>query len=173
MSGKKTEKVNPKRDEEAVIKNREDIKKKSEDNAEAIKSGELIVLIEDDCHLLWGDACSYIWGRKGEPIPIPVLHQKERYTYYGVIHYLTKEFILKPYDKSDGLNTVDVIKCLRDQFRGSRLLFIWEGASDHKCTKTQDYLNEINEGLEQEQWPVECLLFAPNAPDQNPVEDVW
>ena len=53
------------------------------------------------------------------------------------------------------------------------MLFIWEGASDHKCTKTQDYLNEINEGLEQEQWPVECLLFAPNAPDQNPVEDVW
>ncbi len=123
--------------------------------------------------MLWGDACGYVWGRKGEQIPIPVLNQKERQTYYGVIHYFTKEFILKPYDKGDGLNTVDFIQCLRDQFRGSRLLFIWDGASYHKCTKTQDYLNEINKGLEQEQWPVECLLFAPNAPDQNPVEDVW
>ncbi len=74
---------------------------------------------------MWGGACGDVWGRKGEKIPIPVLNQKERHIYYGVIHYLTKEFILKLYDKGDGLNTVDVIQCLRDQFRGSRLLFIF------------------------------------------------
>ena len=121
---------------------------------------------------MWGDACGDVWGRKGEPIPIPVLHQKERHTYYGVIHYLTKEFILKPYDKGDGLNTVNVIQFLRHPFRGSRWLFIWEGASDHKYAETQDDLNEINAGLEKK-WPVECFLLAPNAPDQNPVEDIW
>ncbi len=76
-----------------------------------------------------------------------MLNQKERQSYYSVINYLTKEFIFKPYDKGDCLNTVDVIQCLCDQFRGSRLLFIWDGASYHKCIKTQDYLNEINEGL--------------------------
>ncbi len=47
-----------------------------------------------------------------------------------------------------------------------------EGASYHKYAKTRDYLNEINAGLEKEKWPVECLLFAPNVPDQNPVEDI-
>ena len=32
---------------------------------------------------------------------------------------------------------------------------------------------EQNEGLEQEDWKITCLWFAPNAPEQNPVEDIW
>ena len=35
------------------------------------------------------------------------------------------------------------------------------------------YLNKVNQGLEEKDWKVTCLLFATNAPDQNPVEDVW
>ena len=31
-----------------------------------IKSGELFVFIEDECHLLWGDTLGYIWGKKNE-----------------------------------------------------------------------------------------------------------
>jgi transposase len=27
--------------------------------------------------------------------------------------------------------------------------------------------------LKQEDWSLTCVLFAPNAPDQNPVEDIW
>src|SRR5207247_5211048 len=25
----------------------------------------------------------------------------------------------------------------------------------------------------RDEWQVTCVLFAPNAPDQNPIEDVW
>jgi len=31
----------------------------------------------------------------------------------------------------------------------------------------------VNEGLEEKNWKVTCLRFATNAPDQNPVEDIW
>jgi transposase len=31
----------------------------------------------------------------------------------------------------------------------------------------------VNKGDEEKDWRVTCILFAPNAPDQNPVEDVW
>ena len=31
----------------------------------------------------------------------------------------------------------------------------------------------MNRGLEEKDWKITCLLFAPNAPEQNPVEDVW
>jgi len=31
----------------------------------------------------------------------------------------------------------------------------------------------VNQGLEEKDWKVTCMLFAPYAPDQNPVEDVW
>ena len=33
--------------------------------------------------------------------------------------------------------------------------------------------NAINNGKKANQWPITCILFAPNAPQQNPVEDVW
>lgn len=54
-----------------------------------------------------------------------------------------------------------------------KLIIIWDGASYHRCEKVQAYLNEVNQDLEEKNWKVTCLLFAPNAPDQNPVEDVW
>jgi hypothetical protein len=35
-------------------------------------------------------------------------------------------------------------------------------------------LNEVNEGITDEKdRKINCYHFAPNAPDQNPVEDVW
>ena len=37
----------------------------------------------------------------------------------------------------------------------------------------QIYLQEINKDLEEKDWLVTCELFAPNAPEQNPVEDLW
>ena len=37
----------------------------------------------------------------------------------------------------------------------------------------QAFLGQINAGLEEKDWKVTCIVFAPNAPEQNPVEDVW
>jgi putative transposase len=37
----------------------------------------------------------------------------------------------------------------------------------------QTYLNKVNHGLEEKDWKVTCLLFAPNAPGQNSLEDIW
>ena len=37
----------------------------------------------------------------------------------------------------------------------------------------KEYLEEINAGLTQDKWQVTCVLFAPHAPEQNPVEDIW
>ena len=34
-------------------------------------------------------------------------------------------------------------------------------------------LAELNDGLPEKDWPLICIPFAPNAPDQNPVEDIW
>jgi transposase len=37
----------------------------------------------------------------------------------------------------------------------------------------KSYLEEINQGKERDEWPLTCVLFAPNARQQNPVEDIW
>jgi transposase len=55
MSWKRTEKENPKKDPDAVLAKRAEIIKKLEENADDIRSGTLVVLIEDECHLVWGD----------------------------------------------------------------------------------------------------------------------
>ncbi len=31
----------------------------------------------------------------------------------------------------------------------------------------------VNQELDQLDWKITCIRFAPNAPQQNPVEDVW
>ncbi len=50
---------------------------------------------------------------------------------------------------------------------------LWDGASYHKYGEFKKYLKSINEGLEKSDWLITCILFAPNAPEQNPVEDIW
>jgi len=36
-----------------------------------------------------------------------------------------------------------------------------------------DYLAKINNDLPPEAWKIPCIVFAPNDPSQNPIEDVW
>jgi transposase len=54
-----------------------------------------------------------------------------------------------------------------------KLLILWDGASYHDCQEVQNYLDEINRELQEKDWKVTCVRFAPHAPAQNPVEDVW
>lgn len=63
--------------------------KLAEVHREAIESGKLVVYLIDECHLLWGDVCGYLWGRRNERIEIPLVNEREKQTYYGAINYLT------------------------------------------------------------------------------------
>jgi len=35
------------------------------------------------------------------------------------------------------------------------------------------YICLVNQNLEKSEWLIICELFAPNAPEKNPVEDIW
>lgn len=127
----------------------------------------------DECHLLWGDIFGYVWGKTSERISIPVVNARYRQTYFGALNYKTKEFITYTGQKGDSKNTINFLKYLRQQRPGAKLLIIWDGASYHRSQEIQDYLDSLNRELEKEQWLLTCLRFAPNAPQQNPVEDIW
>ena len=62
ISWKKSQKTNPKKNADEVEKRRQDIQDLLEDNKEDIEAGRLVVYMIDECHLLWGDACGYVWG---------------------------------------------------------------------------------------------------------------
>ena len=147
--------------------------KKLDDRQDEIIDGQLVVFAQDECHLLGGDSTGYVWGRRGERTEIPIRNIRERQTYYGALNLRDRDFVLMPRESGDGENTVSFMKRLRKLNPEKKLMIIWDGARYHDCGEVRAYLDEVNRGLEEKDWQITCLLFAPNAPEQNPVEDVW
>jgi transposase len=146
-----------------------------------IESGELIVFFLDECHLLWGDICGYVWGKTSERIEVPIVSDRQRQTYanvlersaFGVVNCATHEFILKAYPTGNSEYTIDFLKELQSLYPNKKLALIWDGASYHRSEQMQQYLASLNQQREAKDWRITCHRLAPNAPEQNPVEDIW
>ncbi len=139
----------------------------------SIEAGELVVLFVDECHLLWGDVTGYVWGQTNQRIEVPIVNERQRQTYYGALNYCTRGFLVKAYDKGNSESTIEFLKYLQQQYLGQRLALFWDGASYHRSQEIRAYLQLINQDLAETLWPITCTRLAPNAPEQNPVEDIW
>ncbi len=64
-------------------------------NREEIETGQLRVFLIDECHLMWGDAIGYVWGKTDQEIAVPVVNEREKQTYYGAVDYIERELLLK------------------------------------------------------------------------------
>lgn len=173
ISWKKTQAHNPKYDAEQVALKKKEISDLLSARRGEIESGKLVVFMIDECHLLWGDINGYVWGQTNERISIPVVNARYKQTYFGALDYKTKEFITYEAKKGDSENTINFLEYLKSKRPEAKLLIIWDGASYHRSQQIQNYLDSLNRELEAEQWLVTCERFAPNAPQQNPVEDIW
>lgn len=98
---------------------------------------------------------------------------RKRQTWYGAINCYTGQFILNYHKSSKTEYTIEFVKYLLDRFPLSRHVFMWDGASCHVSNKFKDYLKSVNGNLPESEWKIKCIKFAPNAPQQNPVEDIW
>ena len=127
----------------------------------------------DECHLLWGDACGYVWGPQGKRVELPIDNHRARQTYYGALDIFFGQFVLTPYAAGNSENTVHFVRKLQKRYSGERLLLIWDGAPYHRQGAMIDFLHQLNGGLPAEKWPVTCIQLAPHAPEENPVEDIW
>ncbi|NBD32536.1 MAG: transposase [Cyanobacteria bacterium] len=161
-------KKNPRQDLEEVKKTNQEIHDWLEANQEELRTGELAVLVIDECHLMSGEICGYGWGDRKQRRTVEVGNYRDRQTYYGAIDL----YHLQKAKTADGEQTVDFIKYLQRQRPKSRLLIIWDGASYHRQGKFQEYLAQIN-GENEENWLVHCHRFAPYAPEENPIENIW
>jgi transposase len=142
-------------------------------HAAEIATGSVIVLYIDQCHLIWDDARGYGWAPSTQRIEVPMTNFRERQTYYGAINPVTAELIVIPTDSANGSWTTIFVEYVREQFPEKRLILLWDGASYHRGEEMQEYLEGVNFGRSRDAWWVRCVLFAPNAPEQNPIEDVW
>jgi transposase len=131
------------------------------------------VLLEDECHLVWGDVGGRAWGKRNTPIVVPMTNERQRQTYYGALNLLTQEFHVREESAGNGENTVAYIQWCQRLYPDKKLVVLWDGASYQRGAEFQEFLAQEKAGLAEAQWKVTCLLFAPNAPEQNPTEDVW
>lgn len=170
--GQKSQKSNRKFEQE-LGKKKKEIQKLLAENKDAIESGEIRVLFLDECHLLNGDLTGYVWGETESRVEVPIKNEKERQTYWGAFNYNTKKFHLEGYGAGDGESTVKFAKYWQNEYKDKRMIFIGDGASYHQLGEFKEFLEEINKGKKANEWPITCILLAANAPQQNPVEDVW
>ena len=140
---------------------------------EEIERGELIVLLEDEGHLLWGDVCGMVWGKRNTPMVVPLTNTRQRQTYHEALTLLTQDFHLQESVAGHGKTTVAYIEWCQTLYPDKKLLFLWDGASYHRGADLQGFLTRAKAGLPEADWKVTCLVFAPTAPEQNPTEDVW
>ena len=68
---------------------------------------------------------------------------------------------------------MEFVKYLKEQRPGKRLAIFGDGASYHNSQEFRELLKLINQEKPEEKWWINCLKFALNAPEQNPVEDIW
>ena len=71
------------------------------------------------------------------------------------------------------LGTITFLKYLLDQCPKSRIALIWDGATYHRSQEVRKYLEAVNQVLDESEWQITCIRFAPNDPKQNPIEDIW
>jgi transposase len=138
-----------------------------------IFTGELVVFFADECHLLWRDLCGYVWGKKDERIEVPIVNERERQTYYGAVNLYTGECVIQSAEKGNSEGTLTFLKYLSILNPQSRIALIWDGASYHRSQEVKDHLSFVNCNLDEPDWKITCIRFAPNAPKQNPIEDIW
>jgi putative transposase len=173
ISWKKSQKKNPRKNQALIDEKKKEIKDGLENHREQIEEGKMVVLFLDECHLLWGDICGYIWGKTDIRIEVPIKNEKQRQTYYGALNAKTGQVILQAYPQGNTVNTIKFVEHLRSQYPQARLVLIWDGAAYHHSQEFRDYLEEVNQGKTEEEWLLKCIRLAANAPEQNPIEDVW
>jgi transposase len=131
------------------------------------------VFFQDECHLLWGDVCGYVWGPKAQRIEIPIQNERERQTYFGALDLATGQCLVQSYERGNSEYTVEYLEYLMSQCPSQRVALIWDGAPYHRSQEVRAFLARVNAGLAEADWKITLLQFAPNDPTQNPIEDVW
>ena len=130
-------------------------------------------MLRKEVHLLYGDLISHGWGNSQDRLNIPIDNEKNRQTYYGALDLVNQELIVRAYEAGNGDSTVNFIQELILLNPERQIFIFWDGAAYHKGEKMRDLLKQVNQNLERDNWKVTCHLFAPYAPEENPIEAVW
>ena len=81
-------------------------KKNIESRIDDIRSGDLVILTQDEVHLLWGDVLGYVWGEKAARISVPMTNFRYSQTYYGSLNLFSNKFHLSDHKSGNSECTI-------------------------------------------------------------------
>ena len=128
---------------------------------------------EDECHLMWGDVCGYVWGPQSDRVKIPIVNERKRQSYFGALNLFTGRATIRKYDRANSESTIRFLKDLLRANQRCKLTIFWDGVGYHRSKLVKSFLEKINKGKTGLKAKLNLVQLAPNAPEENPIEDVW
>ena len=86
---------------------------------------------------------------------------------------MTGSPFVMPAETGNSEHSVTFLKALRRNFQGRRLLVLWDRAPYHRGDLVKSYLKVLNGERPEQDRLIHLEYFAPHAPEQNPMEDIW
>jgi len=104
---------------------------------------------------------------------VPIVNERLRRSYFGALNVMTGRVIVESYDNAKGRSFVCFLTRLLRSNRGRKIVVFLDGAGAHRCTLVKEFLAKINRGKTGLGARLLLVRLAPNAPEENPIEDVW
>lgn len=131
---------------------------------ETVQTGRLLVYI-DEAHIYLDTDEGYGWSIEGERFWVSSCSPGlKKVSFYGVYLYNLGQVRFFPYDKANGLNSIEVLKQLRAEFPEMDMTLIWDGAPYHRSGAVKTAIADLDIALK----PLPAY-----SPDFMPVEHLW
>ncbi|MCY7408057.1 MAG: IS630 family transposase [Alkalinema sp. CAN_BIN05] len=124
-----------------------------------------LLVFTDEAHIHLDTDEGYGWSIKGERFWISSCSPGlKKVSFYGIYIYNLGQVRIWPYDRGNGVNTIDVLKRLRNEFPDRPMTVVWDGAPYHRSQAVFDVAAELN---------IDIQRLPAYSPDFMPVEHLW
>lgn len=120
----------------------------------------------DEAHIHQDADMGYGWSVRGERLYVasssPGLHAKV--SFFGIYLYSEPSVRIWPYERANGVHTIDVLERLRREHGDRPIVVVWDGASYHRSQIVRAAAERLK---------IELVRLPPYSPDFMPVEALW
>jgi hypothetical protein len=123
-----------------------------------------VLLAEDETDLLLFPPLRAGWGRKGEPLAVPISGRNARRVVFGAMNLLNGELWLlpEPHQRADDFQ--EFLEYLCEYHRRRHLALLLDEDSSHTDEETQSLAEDL---------AIEFIWLPKRAPKLNPLDHLW
>lgn len=131
-----------------------------------LKDQGWIVMVSDECRIVWETEVRRLWLPKGEKSIIKVERERKAQSFIGFLNLKTGEELLYKLSWQKQDTIIPVLEILVAKYPNKRVCIIWDNAKFHHGAKIRKKLSTTLRRLH-------LINLPPYAPDYNPQEHVW